>query len=75
MSIQAKGLVEIYEINNGVKSKVYEGNNIINKTGSPWPSPQRKTANEPPATGTSNFSVGNDMALVCLSQRDWATYI
>lgn len=31
MSIQAKGLVEIYEINNGIKYKVYEGNNIVTK--------------------------------------------
>jgi len=31
MSVVAKGLVEIYEIDNGKKTKVYEGNNIITK--------------------------------------------
>ena len=31
MSVLAKGLVEIYEIDNGKKTKIYEGNNIITK--------------------------------------------
>jgi hypothetical protein len=31
MSALAKGVVEIYEIDNGKKTKIYEGNNIITK--------------------------------------------